>query len=67
LSEWPDREVPGNELIDVMIEYTDFYLKSKVHNTLVHCSAGIGRTGTFISIAALYWRMVSGSDLFNIP
>ncbi|CAG2257829.1 unnamed protein product [Mytilus edulis] len=53
-TEWPDHGVPDS------IKVVHFYrnVRSKTCNELgpiiVHCSAGIGRTGTFIAIDALY-------------
>ncbi|VDI07668.1 Hypothetical predicted protein [Mytilus galloprovincialis] len=53
-TEWPDHGVPDS------IKVVNFYrnVMSKTCNQLgpiiVHCSAGIGRTGTFIAIDALY-------------
>ncbi|XP_076075661.1 receptor-type tyrosine-protein phosphatase T-like [Mytilus galloprovincialis] len=53
-TEWPDHGVPDS------IKVVNFYrkVKSKTCSQLgpivVHCSAGIGRTGTFIAIDALY-------------
>ncbi|XP_063402765.1 receptor-type tyrosine-protein phosphatase T-like [Mytilus trossulus] len=53
-TEWPDHGVPDS------IKVVNFYrnVMSKTCNQLgpivVHCSAGIGRTGTFIAVDALY-------------
>ncbi|CAC5412432.1 PTPRT [Mytilus coruscus] len=53
-TQWPDHGVPDS------IKLVKFYrnVKSEKCNQhgpmLVHCSAGIGRTGTFIAIDALY-------------
>ncbi|CAC5418190.1 PTPRT [Mytilus coruscus] len=52
--QWPDHGVPDS------IKLVDFYRKVKSEKCnqngpmAVHCSAGIGRTGTFIAIDALY-------------
>ncbi|XP_052087518.1 receptor-type tyrosine-protein phosphatase T-like [Mytilus californianus] len=52
--QWPDHGVPDS------IKLVDFYRKvknEKCHQSgpmVVHCSAGIGRTGTFIAIDELY-------------
>ncbi|XP_071122933.1 receptor-type tyrosine-protein phosphatase epsilon-like [Mytilus edulis] len=53
-TEWPDHGVPDS------IKVVNFYRKVKSKTCcqhgpmVVHCSAGIGRTGTFIAIDALY-------------
>ena len=52
---WPDHGVPdGNAVLDfeVMLDhFVEWNLKSANHEkSVVHCSAGIGRTGTTISL-----------------
>ncbi|XP_052067766.1 receptor-type tyrosine-protein phosphatase alpha-like [Mytilus californianus] len=53
-TQWPDHGVPDS------IKLVNFYRAVKNNNRnqhgplLVHCSAGIGRTGTFIAIDSLY-------------
>ncbi|CAG2257239.1 PTPRT [Mytilus edulis] len=53
-TQWPDHGVPDS------IKLVNFYRKVRSQKCnqhgpmLVHCSAGIGRTGTFIAIDALY-------------
>ncbi|KAF6034645.1 hypothetical protein EB796_007048 [Bugula neritina] len=62
---WPDQGVPADSssflefLFEVRKAQHDFTADIKLHSTkppiIVHCSAGIGRTGTFIAIdIALY-------------
>ncbi|VDH90184.1 receptor-type tyrosine-protein phosphatase A [Mytilus galloprovincialis] len=52
--QWPDHGVPDS------IQLVHFYRKVKLEDCdqygpmAVHCSAGVGRTGTFIAIDALY-------------
>ncbi|CAC5415244.1 unnamed protein product [Mytilus coruscus] len=52
--QWPDHGVPDS------INLVNFYRKvaSEQHDQsgpmIVHCSAGVGRTGTFIAVDALY-------------
>ncbi|XP_076115329.1 receptor-type tyrosine-protein phosphatase epsilon-like [Mytilus galloprovincialis] len=53
-TQWPDHGVPDS------IKLVHFYRKVKSQHfdqnesIVVHCSAGVGRTGTFIAIDALY-------------
>ncbi|CAC5421816.1 Tyrosine-protein phosphatase non-receptor type 5,Receptor-type tyrosine-protein phosphatase R,Receptor-type tyrosine-protein phosphatase S,Receptor-type tyrosine-protein phosphatase eta,Tyrosine-protein phosphatase non-receptor type 7,Receptor-type tyrosine-protein phosphatase N2,Tyrosine-protein phosphatase non-receptor type 12,Receptor-type tyrosine-protein phosphatase delta [Mytilus coruscus] len=53
-TQWPDHGVPDS------IKLVHFYRKVKHENRdqsgpmVVHCSAGVGRTGTFIAIDAFY-------------
>ena len=54
---WPDHSIPnlndsdGNfDTIQFSIDTINAYLISKRLPVLIHCSAGVGRTGTFISI-----------------
>lgn len=49
--EWPDHGVPTNyDNLLTMIKSVREFSKSKGVPTVVHCSAGIGRTGTYIGI-----------------
>lgn len=58
---WPDHGAP-----DIKDAYKDFLYMIKKVDTIknenpgvVHCSAGVGRTGTFISIYCLYKEIMS--------
>ncbi|XP_052761570.1 receptor-type tyrosine-protein phosphatase kappa-like isoform X2 [Mya arenaria] len=51
---WPDRGIP--EDVTALIEFRHRVFNSPAHlggPTLVHCSAGIGRTGTYIALDIL--------------
>ncbi|XP_052761652.1 receptor-type tyrosine-protein phosphatase kappa-like [Mya arenaria] len=51
---WPDRGIP--EDVTALIEFRHRVIHSPAHlggPTLVHCSAGIGRTGTYIALDIL--------------
>ncbi|XP_050401227.2 receptor-type tyrosine-protein phosphatase epsilon [Patella vulgata] len=48
---WPDHDVPGKTQLLDFLYYTRKY--SSQSSIIVHCSAGIGRTGTFIAVDAL--------------
>uniref|UniRef100_A0A0N4ZG16 Tyrosine-protein phosphatase domain-containing protein n=1 Tax=Parastrongyloides trichosuri TaxID=131310 RepID=A0A0N4ZG16_PARTI len=55
---WPDKGVP--ELSDTIINILDI-VKNSTKPVVVHCSAGIGRTGTFVLIQNIMER-VYGTD-----
>ena len=62
-SVWPDFAMPENEdraaLLELMRLSTE---KNKVPNPkVVHCSAGVGRTGTFIALEHLLALVESGA------
>ncbi|XP_015264316.1 PREDICTED: receptor-type tyrosine-protein phosphatase eta-like, partial [Gekko japonicus] len=56
---WPDHGVP--ETTDLLISFRhlvqDYVKQNPPSPTLVHCSAGVGRTGTFIAIDRLIHQM----------
>ena len=52
---WPDHGMPqdhnlANEILDTMITYIKNERKEQKSPIVVHCSAGVGRTGTVIAI-----------------
>ncbi|KJH44094.1 Protein-tyrosine phosphatase [Dictyocaulus viviparus] len=58
-TDWPDRGVPPCKL-------TSMELLSRIRGTtkpiIVHCSAGIGRTGTIVAIEYILERMQAGVE-----
>ncbi|XP_071852386.1 receptor-type tyrosine-protein phosphatase epsilon-like isoform X3 [Apostichopus japonicus] len=51
---WPDRDVPTDFIpVTELIKHTKLLQNHKQTPVLIHCSAGVGRTGTFISIYCL--------------
>ncbi|CAJ0589430.1 unnamed protein product [Cylicocyclus nassatus] len=56
---WPDRGVPPTKLapINLLAEVRD-----SPYPIIVHCSAGIGRTGTIVAISYVQEKMQSGQD-----
>lgn len=55
---WPDHGVPSGDTMDsfriMLDEFIAFLIKKEEgQKAVVHCSAGVGRTGTTISLATL--------------
>ncbi|XP_026518556.1 receptor-type tyrosine-protein phosphatase eta-like, partial [Terrapene carolina triunguis] len=68
---WPDHGVP--ETTDLLINFRHLVQENIRQNppdspTLVHCSAGVGRTGTFIAIDRLIQQieMDNISDVYGV-
>ncbi|XP_074853884.1 receptor-type tyrosine-protein phosphatase eta [Carettochelys insculpta] len=68
---WPDHGVP--ETTDLLINFRHLVQENISQNppdspTLVHCSAGVGRTGTFIAIDRLIQQMEMDnvSDVYGV-
>ncbi|XP_078330011.1 receptor-type tyrosine-protein phosphatase alpha-like [Crassostrea virginica] len=52
---WPDHGIPSPLDLLVYYQYVSRAMEKHLeHKLLVHCSAGVGRTGTFIALDALY-------------
>lgn len=55
---WPDHSIPENDvfkLLSIINTKIDYSLKGmQSPHVIVHCSAGIGRTGTMIALYTLY-------------
>jgi protein tyrosine phosphatase len=64
-TKWPDLGILNScEMMEDIIKEVDRFKGDSVNNPiLVHCSAGIGRTGTFIAIHTLLTRDKLGRDI----
>ena len=52
---WPDHDVPDEKYVyDTFLYLFKQINEKKSNTTVVHCSAGVGRTGTFLSLIILY-------------
>lgn len=62
---WPDHGVPqfATSLLSFVRKVQKTHDKSKGVPLLVHCSAGVGRTGTFIALDTLLDRMRSETSI----
>lgn len=66
--EWPDHGVPpSTQRFRALLRLVDG-LASVQDNVVVHCSAGIGRTGTFCAVhTALFQLIQQPGTLINVP
>lgn len=50
---WPDFGTPDPELFQIYLYHVDTCLKNSESPIVVHCSAGIGRSGVFVAVHSL--------------
>ena len=67
---WQDHGVPSSpvEVLD-LVRYVESIVHDPQEPIVIHCSAGVGRTGTFIAISALLpllQRLRAGEDLVQL-
>ena len=66
---WPDHGVPTNSmsLISFIKSIRKVHSHSNPNSLLVHCSAGVGRTGTLITLDAMLKRMKEEGNINIFP
>ena len=64
---WPDHGVPANaiSMVNFIKRVRKTHPYSRQDLLLVHCSAGVGRTGTFITLDSMMER-IKTEDTINI-
>ena len=67
--DWPDHGVPTRDEISVFVDFIDTLyadIKTNAGGTVIHCSAGVGRTGTvFVILKLCLEKEDSLSNLMN--
>ena len=61
---WPDNDVPHNaiHLFEIMKMLKEVCPKK----TVIHCSSGVGRTGTFIALSRLIDQICNESKYLDV-
>ena len=63
--EWPDKEEPSTDPISILHLIRDVNLNHMAYQypIVVHCSAGVGRTGTYITLDAMMEKIEAESKI----
>jgi protein tyrosine phosphatase len=72
---WPDGGIPDPVLFGCLLEAIDDLKINKVSPIVVHCSAGIGRSGIFVAVHSIRktiqrarkWGQHGNTIVVNIP
>ena len=62
--EWPDFGVPNSP--NTLFRMISTLKQWNPSRTVIHCSAGVGRTGTFIALSKLIDQVESNAEHLNI-
>ena len=61
---WPDHGVPKDPM--TLIEMVNLIKSNDFNKIIVHCSAGVGRTGTFIALSNLMDEILIGGKTIDV-
>ncbi len=69
LQGWPDHGVPANAMsvVNFIKRVRKVHPYSSPKHLLVHCSAGVGRTGTFITLDSMLERIKEEQNVAIFP
>ena len=63
---WPDMTAPDNETVLRCVRIMDHHVKTNNGRVLVHCHAGLGRTGLMIACYFMYAQDRSPEEAINM-
>lgn len=62
---WPDMTAPDNDVVLRSVQCMDFHIRNH-GKVLVHCHAGLGRTGLMIASYFVYSQRMSAADAIKL-
>lgn len=62
---WPDMTAPNNDVVLRSVQVMDYHVRNK-GKVLVHCHAGLGRTGLMIACYYLFSQRMGGQEAIEL-
>lgn len=62
---WPDMTAPDNDVVLRSVQVMDYHVRNK-GKVLVHCHAGLGRTGLMIACYYLFSQRMGGQEAIEL-
>lgn len=63
---WPDMTAPDNDIVLRSVQVMDSHVQSGSGKVLVHCHAGLGRTGLLIACYFVYAHRMTSADAIRL-